>query len=96
MPNPLFNRFGNIMNNKPNNYSKGSGNILSQIAQLKKDPGCILDIMLQNGKINQQQYNELQLYRNNPEMIVKYLMNNGKANEINQAENAINQINNSN
>lgn len=95
MPNPLFNRFGNMMSNS-NNQVKPSGNIISQIAKVKKDPGFVLDIMLQNGKINYQQYNELQPYRNNLEMIVKYLINNGKANEINQAENAINQINNSN
>lgn len=92
MPNPLFNRFGNMISNS-NNQVKPSGDIISQIVKVKKDPGFILDIMLQNEKINQQQYNELQPYRNNPEMIVKYLMNNGKANEINQAENTINNLN---
>lgn len=87
MANPLFNRFGNI--SQANNSNK---NIFSQLAQLKRDPGSILDIMLSNGKINQQQYNDLQQYRSNPEMICKYLINNGKADEINNAERVVNQI----
>ena len=53
MPNPLFNRFGNMNQNS-------GGNILHQLAQIKKNPSAILDILLQNGKINQQQYNDLQ------------------------------------
>lgn len=94
MANPLFNRFGNFNNYQPRN---NGNSILAQIAQLKRDPGSILDIMLNNGKINQQQYNELQQYRNNPEMIGKYLINNGKANEINNAaDQANNQFRNNN
>ena len=92
MGNPLVNRFGgNIMN--PNRNYSNNNNILHQLAQIKQNPGAILDILLQNGKINQQQYNELQQYRNNPEMIGRYLINNGKANEINQAEQMANQKN---
>ena len=90
MANPLFNRFGNVNNTSQTNNS--NKNILFQLAQLKRDPGSILDIMLSNGKINQQQYNDLQRYRGNPEMICKYLINNGKANEINNAEHIVNQI----
>ena len=90
MPNNLFNRFGNANSNINNqNYSSGNSlpynNIIAQFMQLNNNPGLILDIMLRNGKINQQQYNELQPYKNNPEMIGQYLMNNGKINEINNA-----------
>jgi hypothetical protein len=53
---------------------------------VSRSPGVILDIMLNNGKINRQQYNDLQQFRNNPEMICKYLMNNGRANELNYAQ----------
>ena len=88
MPNNLFNRFGNMQRNT------NGDNILAQLARIKQDPGSILDIMLQHGKINQQQYNELQQYRNNPEMIGRYLINNGRANEINQAQQIINQSGN--
>ena len=92
MGNPLFNRFGNNIN--PNhNYNSNNNNILHQLAQIKQNPGAILDILFQNGKINQQQYNDLQQYRNNPEMIGRYLINNGKANEIGQAERMANQVN---
>ena len=73
MPNPLFNKFG-------------TNNISSQIMQIKNNPGTILDILFQKGKITQQQYNDLQPYKNDPEAIVKYLINNGKSYEINQAE----------
>lgn len=86
MANSLFNRFGNSsgvtnqnanINNVGNNQNNQS-NILSQLAKLKNNPGEILDILLQNGKINQQQYNELLPYKNRPELIGQYLLNNGK------------------
>jgi hypothetical protein len=48
MPNNLFNRFGNAPRQNNNN-----NNILAQIAQIKKNPGVILDILLQNEKISQ-------------------------------------------
>lgn len=84
MANSLFNRFGGYIPNRQ--AQNNSGNILNQFAQVSRNPGIILDIMLNNGKINQQQYNDLQQFRNNPEMICKYLVNNGRANEINYAQ----------
>ena len=83
--NPLFKRFG--QNQQPNN-----SNIVSQLMSLRNNPGGILDILLQNGKITQQQYQELQPYRNNPEAIAKYLINSGKSAEINQAQQMANQL----
>lgn len=95
MPNNLFNRFGNMNSNQ--NYANTSNNIISQLAQLRRNPSAILDILFQNGKINQQQYSDLQQYKNNPEMIGRYLINNGKASEISQAQQVASQIgNNSN
>lgn len=85
MANPLFNRFGGGNNVQPQN------NIISQFLRLQKNPGEILDVLLQSGKINQQQYNELQPYKNNPEMIGKYLMDNGNSNSINQIQQMLNQ-----
>lgn len=78
---PLFNKFGNSNYNQPR-----SNNILSQLIQAKNNPGYILDVLLQSDKINQQQYNELQSYKNNPEAIVRYLVNAGKGEEIQKAE----------
>lgn len=72
MPNSLFNRFGNI--GMRQNPQRPQNNILSQLMSLRNNPGGILDILLQSGKINQQQYTELQPYRNNPEAIGKYLI----------------------
>ena len=89
MGTPLFNKYGNINNQQPQNF--GGNNILAQFAMVKKNPGIVLDILLRNQKINQQQYNDLQQYKNDPEMIARYLMNNGKASEIRQAEQMMNQ-----
>lgn len=86
MANPLFNMLGGRINNSP------VGNIMNQYMQLKQDPGKILDLLFQNGKINMQQYNDLQPYRNNPQAIVNYLSMNGNANQINNAENLANQL----
>lgn len=86
MANPLFNILGGRINNSP------VGNIMNQYMQLKQDPGKILDLLFQNGKINMQQYNDLQPYRNNPQAIVNYLSMNGNANQINTAENLANQL----
>ena len=97
MINPLFNRFGGTY--KPNNQTgginnSGSGiiNALRQYRQLQNDPGAILDILLQNGKINQQQYNELQPMRNNPQQIVNYLAQHGNSSQINQAKQMANDL----
>ena len=90
MANNLFSRFGNSsvatnqnanvnnVGNNVNNNQNNQLNILSQLAKLKNNPGEILDILLQNGKINQQQYDELLPYKNRPELIGQYLINNGK------------------
>lgn len=92
MPNFLFNRFGNV-NNQQNNYSN---DLRTQLIQTMKNPGTILDILLQRNKIDWQQYNELQQYKNNPEMIAKYLINKGQGNAINQAQQDANRmVNNS-
>ena len=87
MANPLFNRFGNTRMNGNN----GVLNILNQYRQVQNDPGKILDILLNNGKINQQQYNDLQQYRNDPKSIAQYLINTGNASQINQAQQLVNQ-----
>lgn len=95
MGNPLFNRFGGGY--QPNNQVNNSGGIigaLRQYRQLQNDPGAILDILLHNGKINQQQYNELQPMRNNPQQIVNYLAQHGNASQINQAQQIANGLQN--
>ena len=92
MPNPLFNRFGNMRNSTYYNQNNSNNNLLNQFLQLKNNPGMILDILFQNGKISQAQYNDLYPYRNSPESIYRYLVNNGNGNEINQIENYAKQM----
>jgi hypothetical protein len=43
MPNNLFNRFGNMNSNQ--NYANTGNNIISQLAQLRRNPSAILDIL---------------------------------------------------
>ena len=74
---PLYNKYGNN-NSRP-------ANIYMQLAKVQKDPGYILDILLQNNKITQQQYDELQPVKNNPQQIFNYLHQHGNANQLNQA-----------
>ena len=83
--------FNNLSNNM-NNLDSGS-NIMNQLKQCQQDKGAILDILLQNGKINQQEYNDLQQYKNNPQQIVQYLAGRNQiyANQINQIVQGLNQ-----
>lgn len=81
MANPIFNMINGI-------------NLINQVNQLQNNPAQILNILLRNGKINQQQYNELQQYGNNPQQIFNYLMNHGKADQLNQAQQTATQIQN--
>ena len=77
----------NLLNNI--NRNNGGNNILSliyQAKQMQNNPGQVLDILLYNNKIDQQQYNELQQYKNNPWQVFNYLMNHGNSNELNQAQ----------
>ena len=87
MANHLFNRFG-----APQPQNNGLVGLLTQYGQLQNNPGYILDILLNNGKINQMQYNELQKYKNNPVQIAQYLINNGNAQGLRNAENLINNM----
>lgn len=75
---------GNMFNNLSNGYGNNVSTIMSQVRQCQQNPNAILDILAQNGKINQQQYQELQQYNGNAQQIANYLMNHGCANQINQ------------
>lgn len=85
----LFDQFKNISSPMQQNAQP---NILAQYMQLQNNPGGIIDILLQNGKINQAQYNDLQKYKNNPQMICAYLMNNGNNGQLNQIISGLNNM----
>lgn len=91
MANPLY----NILNGANRNFQRPQNNmmnLISQFRQVQQNPGAILDIMLQNGKITQQEYQEMQPYKNNPQQLVQYLTK-GHASEINQAQQQANNLN---
>lgn len=95
MPNQLYNKYGNqsnYMRPQHQNPMVAAMAILNKYRNLQNNPGIILDELLNNGKITQQQYEELQPYRNNPEAIGRYLVRHGAASQINQAQQVANQI----
>lgn len=92
MSNPLFNRFGGNQYQAQPPRGNGMLGLLSQFRQLQNDPGKILDVLLGSGKINQQQYNELQPVRNNPQQILNYLASHGNSTQINQATQMASQL----
>ena len=77
-----------------NNPAGGASNLLAQARQCQQNPNAILDILAQAGKIDQQQYQELQQYNGNAQQIAQYLIgqNQGYANAINQIIQQLNQI----
>lgn len=94
MANDLFNRYGGNINNQRGTFNNNNNNNENIISQLLMNPGAILDIMFQNDKINIQQYNDLQQYKNNPQAIFQYLLNNGKSTELRRAEIIASQVKN--
>lgn len=87
----IGNMFNNLNNMSMGNNQNGITNIIGQLRQCQQNPGVILDILAQSGKINQQQYNDLQQYKNNPQQIANYLITNGYGNQINQIIQQLNQ-----
>ena len=66
--NPLFNKsFGNALN------------MVNQFKRLQKDPSQIGNLLLQNGRITNEQYNAISGM--SPSQIGNYLMNNGVLNQ---------------
>lgn len=84
MSNPFYTAFNNLM--RQNQSTNNIMSLIQQAKQMENNPGQILDILMQKGKINQQQYNELQQYKNNPQQVVYYLMNHGNIGPMNQAQ----------
>lgn len=68
-------------------------NLLQQIQMLKNNPSGIGQILYQNGKINQQQFGEIQKMTS-PEQITNYLLNNNVMNnqQFNQLKNQAMQL----
>lgn len=72
MSNPLFNRFvgqGNPMSN--------AMQVANLFRQIQNDPSKITDLLLQKGRISEEQYKEMQKFGGNPRMMVQYLLGQG-------------------
>lgn len=75
--NPLFMSMMNGVNGNP---MFNMMNALQQIKQMQQNPNGLCDLLLQKGKITEQQYNEMKQFNGNPQMIGEYLMQNGSIN----------------
>ena len=94
MANPLYNMINNAVRpTQPQPQQNNNPlNLLAQIRQIQQNPGMLLDMMLQNGKITQEQYQEMQPIKNDPQKCAQYLFNHGYANELNQAQQQVNNM----
>ena len=79
MGNTLFDRFGGNAGipQRNNNPMLNAINMVQLFRQIQNDPSKIADLLLNNGKITQDQYNEIQKFNGNPELIGRYLMQSG-------------------
>lgn len=74
--NPLFGRMTpNMMGGMGGNPMQNVMNALNQIRQMQQNPNGLADLLLQKGKINQQQYEQIKGY--NPQQIGQYLIQSG-------------------
>lgn len=91
MSNPLYNKFGAGQQVNP---ASRLGNAMQMIAAFKRvqnDPSQLADILRQNNRINDQQYQELKRCNGNPEQMGRYLLQSGIMNQqqINNLQNLI-------
>lgn len=70
--NPLFGMMGGM-----NGGINGMMRMIQTIRQAQQNPNMLADMLMQNGKINQQQYDEIKKFNGNPQMIGEYLMQSG-------------------
>lgn len=77
MGNPLFNRFGGGIPQQNANPMVGALSAIKAYREIQNDPSKICDLLLQRGKITQNQYNEMKKLNGNPELMARYLMQSG-------------------
>ena len=51
--------------------------MINQIRQARQNPNMLADLLVQNGKINQSQYEQIRQFNGDPQKIGEYLMQNG-------------------
>lgn len=74
--NPLFGKMmPNIMGGMGGNPMQNVMNALNQIRQMQQNPNGLADLLLQNGKIDKNTYEQIKGY--NPQQIGQYLMQTG-------------------
>ena len=90
--NPLFGRMMGGMNGNP---MANMMNMLQQIRTMQQNPNQLADLLFNNGKITEEQYEEIKQFNGNPQKIGEYLMRTGAMpqREVQQAyQNAVPQI----
>lgn len=88
--NPLFGRMmPNMMGGMGGNSMQSMMNTINQIRQIRQNPSGLADLLLNNGKISQQQYEQIKGY--NPQQIGQYLMQSGNM-ARQDVDNALNNV----
>lgn len=73
--NPIFSAIPRFMGGFNGNPAMNMVNMVQQIRQMQQNPNQLADLLLNAGKITNEQYNEIKGY--NPQQIGEYLMKTG-------------------
>lgn len=76
--NPLFNGImPKMMGGMSGNPAMNMVNMVQQIRNMQQNPNQLADLLMNSGKINQQQYEQIKQFNGNPQKIGEYLMQTG-------------------
>ena len=94
--NPLFGMMPTMAGGMNGNPMSNMMNVLQQIRNVQQNPNQLADLLLNSGKINQQQYEQIKTFNGNPQQIGEYLMRTGTLpqQQVQQMYNAVPQIQN--
>lgn len=88
--NPLFGNIMPMMGGMNGGQNK-MFQMIQTIRQAQQNPNMLADMLFNNGKINQSQYDEIKKMNGNPQMIGQYLIQSGTMpqNEVQQAYSSV-------
>lgn len=93
MSNKFFDQFGRFgpTGRQNANPMLNAINMAQMFRKIQNDPSQIADLLLNNGKITNEQYKDIQKFNGNPQLIVQYLLKDGTitAQDINNIKSSI-------
>lgn len=73
----MSNQFFNSLFSRGNPQANNALNVANIVNQVRTNPAQLPQLLLNNNRINQQQYNDLQQFNGNINQIANYLVANG-------------------